>query len=145
MEKTTFRFDEQQQPPVPTDAPPIKVPTASGGTVDASCNQTITITCLQQLYNAVGFVPSANSGNKVAVTGYLDQFANLADLQLFFADERPDAVNSSFTLIEINGECQQLALHSYSHLDTGGQNNQSVSEAGAEADLGEAGTVPVIV
>jgi tripeptidyl-peptidase-1 len=46
------------------------VKAASGVTVDASCNQIITITCLQQLYNAVGFTPSAK-GNSIGITGYL--------------------------------------------------------------------------
>lgn len=44
--------------------------TASGVSVDASCNQIITITCLQQLYNAVGFTPSAKD-NSIGITGYL--------------------------------------------------------------------------
>lgn len=43
---------------------------ASGVTVDASCNQVITLTCLQQIYNAVGFTPSAKS-NSIGITGYL--------------------------------------------------------------------------
>ena len=45
--------------------------TGTGITVDASCNKTITISCLQQLYNAVGVIPSATVNNSVAVTGYL--------------------------------------------------------------------------
>ncbi|KAF8204660.1 tripeptidyl peptidase A [Pholiota molesta] len=94
------------------------IKSASGISVDASCNSTITITCLQQLYNAVGFKPSAK-GNSVAVTGYLEQFANKQDLQTFFADQRPDAVNSTFKVISV----------------TDGQNNQSLAEAGGEANL----------
>jgi len=48
------------------------VDSVSGVTVDASCNKIITITCLQQLYNAVGFVPSAKVGlNSIGITGYL--------------------------------------------------------------------------
>ncbi len=46
------------------------VSAASGVSVDASCNQVITITCLQQLYNAVGFTPSAKD-NSIGITGYL--------------------------------------------------------------------------
>ena len=46
------------------------VSAASGVSVDASCNQIITITCLQQLYNAVGFAPSAKD-NSIGITGYL--------------------------------------------------------------------------
>ncbi|EKM59772.1 uncharacterized protein PHACADRAFT_250501 [Phanerochaete carnosa HHB-10118-sp] len=116
--KATLHFDQAAQTSsTNTDAPAISVPSASGGTVDASCNTTITVTCLKELYNAVGYTPLVNSGNQVACTGYLDQFANLDDLQLFFADQVPAAVNSSFKLISING----------------GQNNQS--EPGDEANL----------
>ncbi|KAH9899475.1 tripeptidyl peptidase A [Cubamyces lactineus] len=119
--KTTFRINDAQEKAaaIPADAPPISVPSASGGHVDASCNQTITITCLQQLYNAVGFEPSKKNGNKIGITGYLEQFANKQDLQSFYADQRPDALGSSFDTILING----------------GLNNQTLSEAGAEANL----------
>jgi tripeptidyl-peptidase I len=88
-----------------SNGPAIDVPSASGGQVDASCNDTITITCLKELYNAVGYVPLANTGNQIAATGYLDQFANLEDLQLFYENQVPEAVNSSFTLVSVNGEC----------------------------------------
>ncbi|KJA29734.1 hypothetical protein HYPSUDRAFT_196076 [Hypholoma sublateritium FD-334 SS-4] len=91
---------------------------ASGVTVDASCNQIITLTCLQQIYNAVGFTPSAKS-NSIGITGYLEQFANMQDLQLFFADQQPNAVNSTFKVISV----------------AGGLNNQSLADAGDEADL----------
>ncbi|KAJ3537720.1 hypothetical protein NM688_g6636 [Phlebia brevispora] len=117
--RTTFRFDKDSQINVAANAPPINVPTASGGHVDASCNGTITITCLLELYNAVGYNASATSGNHIGITGYLEQFANEQDLQSFFADQRPQAVGSSFKTIFING----------------GENNQSLAEAGAEANL----------
>ena len=104
--RSTFRFDstdQLQSAKIAADAPPIDVPSASGGHVDASCNQTITITCIQQLYNAVGFKPSAKNGNKIGITGYLEQFANIEDLQTFFAEQRPDALNSTFETVLING------------------------------------------
>ena len=101
--KTTFRLHEDAPAVTDANAPPINVPTASGGHVDASCNQTITVTCLLQLYNAVGYTASANTGNQVGITGYLEQFANIADLQLFFAEQRPDALNSSFKFVSVNG------------------------------------------
>lgn len=44
--------------------------------VDPSCNQTITVTCLQQIYNAVGFEPSAKA-NSIGVTGFLVSNYNL--------------------------------------------------------------------
>lgn len=102
--KTTFHINEAQEKAVaPAAAPPISVPSASGGHVDASCNQTITITCLLQLYNAVGFKPSTKNGNEIGITGYLEEFANIQDLQSFYADQRPDALNSSFKTVLING------------------------------------------
>jgi tripeptidyl-peptidase-1 len=94
------------------------VDAASGVTVDASCNQVITITCLQQLYNAVGFTPS-QADNSIGITGYLEQFANKQDLQSFFKDQRPDAVNSTFKVVSVKG----------------GLNNQTLDEAGDEANL----------
>ncbi|KAH8114716.1 tripeptidyl peptidase A [Phellopilus nigrolimitatus] len=116
-QKTTFRWSSHQEMLLPSNGSRITLP--NGVSVDASCNTTVTITCLKELYNAVGFNASATIGNQIGITGYLGQFANIADLQLFYADQRPDALNSSFKLVSVNG----------------GQNPQNVSEAGDEADL----------
>jgi tripeptidyl-peptidase I len=83
------------------NAPPI-VDAVSGVTVDASCNHRITISCLQQLYNFTGFNPSSGC-NSIGITGYLEQYANFQDLQSFYKDQRPDAVNSSFKFVSVNG------------------------------------------
>jgi len=84
---------------------------ASGVTqVYASCNQTITIICLKQLYNATGYKTSAKNGNQIGITGYLEQFANMQDLQLFFQDQLPDAINSSFRFVSVNGEENRFLL-----------------------------------
>ena len=77
----------------------------SGVTVDLSCNETVTIKCLQQLYNAVGYVPkTSEKKNRIGVTGFLDQYANIEDLNTFYADQVPQAVGTSFELISVNGE-----------------------------------------
>jgi len=77
----------------------------SGVTVDPSCNETVTIKCLQQLYNAVGYVPkSSEKENRVGVAGFLEQYANIEDLNTFYADQVPQAVGSSFEFISVNGE-----------------------------------------
>ncbi|KAA1473412.1 tripeptidyl peptidase A [Dentipellis sp. KUC8613] len=118
--RTTFRFSDTKtadSAPAPGTAT-IEDP-VTGVKVDASCNTTVTITCLKELYNAVGVKTSTTNGNEIGITGYLEQFANIADLQLFYADQRPDALNSTFKTVLING----------------GENNQTVSEAGAEANL----------
>jgi tripeptidyl-peptidase-1 len=52
------------------------------GQVDPSCNTTITPACLRALYNTSSYVPVSTNVNKIAVTGYLDEFANYDDLQV---------------------------------------------------------------
>lgn len=64
----------------------------------------ITITCLRQLYNAVGYNTSATNGNKIAVTAYLELYANNQDLQQFFQLENPMAYGSNYTYVSINGK-----------------------------------------
>jgi tripeptidyl-peptidase-1 len=75
--------------------------TSSTG-VSASCNETITISCLRQIYNIGDYDPKAK-GNSIGITGYLGQFANFADLQSFYAEQVPAAKGSSFKEILING------------------------------------------
>ena len=77
----------------------------SGATVDLSCNETVTVKCLQQLYNAVGYVPKIpRRENSIGVTGFLEQYANIEDLNTFYADQVPQAVGTSFEFISVNGE-----------------------------------------
>lgn len=61
----------------------------------------------------------------------------MQDLQSFFADQRPDAVNSTFKVISVAGNLIiRSSLHNGSHiLPLGGLNNQSLAAAGDEADL----------
>ncbi|KAI0265980.1 tripeptidyl peptidase A [Gloeopeniophorella convolvens] len=96
----------------------ITVP-GSGAIVDPSCNATITVSCLKQLYNVGDYVPQATKENSIALTGYLEQYANFADLQQFYEDQVPAAVNTSFDVVLINN----------------GHNNQTLDQAGVEADL----------
>ena len=104
-QSTTFRFSPilDTAPPPSSSTGQISVP-GSGVTVDASCNGTITVSCLKQLYNAVGYVPS-EAKNTIGFTGYLKQFANMADLQSFYEDQVPAAVNTSFAVVLVNGVC----------------------------------------
>ena len=55
---------------------------ASLATVPSSCSSTITPACLRALYNTTSYVPKATDVNKLGVAGYLDEFANNADLQV---------------------------------------------------------------
>ncbi|KAF8801356.1 subtilisin-like protein [Phlegmacium glaucopus] len=73
------------------------------GKLDPSCNTIITPACLRVLYNTSSYVPVSTDVNKLAVAGYLDEFANYADLQTFFKKYRTDAVGSTFTTVQVNG------------------------------------------
>ena len=100
---STLRISEDPPEVTSQALSQIEVPSAYKGLVDVNCNYKITISCLQQLYNTVGYKPSAKNGNKIAVTGYLDFFASFSDLQQFYRDQRKDAVGSNFTVIFVNG------------------------------------------
>ncbi|GBE83937.1 Tripeptidyl-peptidase SED2 [Sparassis crispa] len=75
--------------------------------------------CLQYIYD-IPTTPAIHPSNQLAVTGYVEQYANQADLQLFLQQYRPD-MNSSTTFSVVT-------------LD-GGSNSQNGSLAGTEANL----------
>ncbi|EIM87870.1 subtilisin-like protein [Stereum hirsutum FP-91666 SS1] len=95
------------------------ITSGSGTVVDNSCNSTITVTCINELYNVTDFNASATNGNAIGLTGYLEQFANFQDLQDFYADQLPQAVGTNFSVELVNG----------------GENDQTPANAGAEANL----------
>jgi tripeptidyl-peptidase-1 len=65
---TTIRLSNK----TPGKAAVASIPTAGPSVVDPSCNETITPTCLLQLYNAVDYkVQSAHQGNQIAISSYL--------------------------------------------------------------------------
>ncbi|KAI0795785.1 family S53 protease [Abortiporus biennis] len=87
--------------------------------VPASCANTVTPACVQALYS-VPTTKATQSSNKLGVSGFIDQFANQADLKSFLTSLRSDISSSTtFTLQTLDG----------------GQNPQTRSEAGIEADL----------
>ncbi|KAF7296873.1 Tripeptidyl-peptidase sed3 [Mycena indigotica] len=105
-----------------------------GRPIPESCSTAITPVCLQAFYG----VPAAkannsSTGNVLAVAGYIDEFANEADLTLFLEKDNPALVGTTFTTSLIDG----------------GRNEQTQGEAGVEAGLdiqytvGVAGGVPV--
>ncbi|EIW76535.1 hypothetical protein CONPUDRAFT_131111 [Coniophora puteana RWD-64-598 SS2] len=95
------------------------VTSPSGNTVNASCKSTITPDCLRQLYNVGNYTSSASNGNSIAVTAYIQEYANFADYQQFLRAQAPDAAGSNFSVISI----------------AGGQNNQTLNQSGEEAAL----------
>ena len=51
-------------------------------TVPSSCANTITPTCLKDLYNTTSYTPKSTSTNTLGIAGYLEEYANRADLQV---------------------------------------------------------------
>jgi tripeptidyl-peptidase-1 len=66
--------------PAVDDGTVIKIP-GSDATVPSSCSSTITPACLRALYGTSSYTPAATSTNKLGVAGYLEEYANDADLQ----------------------------------------------------------------
>ncbi|KAJ7129263.1 peptidase S8/S53 domain-containing protein [Mycena epipterygia] len=112
---TPILYPEEIEPVAPVD--PI-TPLAKTH-VDPSCATRITLTCIMQLYNAVGYKPRATKKNEIGITGFLEQYANKRDLTSFYRQQLPAAVNSTFKSVSVHG----------------GINNQTLSVAGEEASL----------
>lgn len=103
--RNTLHWANQAQPPVSSPSNGT-ITGPAGNQVDASCNKTVTISCLRQLYNAVGYNTSTSNGNQLGLTGYLGQYANNMDLQQFYQLENPSAYGSNYTFVSINGMLQ---------------------------------------
>ncbi|KAG2753011.1 subtilisin-like protein [Suillus brevipes Sb2] len=116
--KSTLHWANQPQPAV-SSLPGGKIMGPAGNLVDASCNYTITLSCLRQLYNAENYTTTATNCNKFGITGYLGEYANNKDLQQFYQAQNSSAYGSNYTVVSING----------------GKNNQSYEAAGQEANL----------
>ncbi|KAF8160451.1 family S53 protease [Mycena galopus ATCC 62051] len=100
-------------------ASPEKRATSGSDDLPDSCASTMTPACLQELYG-IPTTPATQKSNTLGVAGFIDQWANQADLTDFLTQFRPD-INSSTT----------FALET---LDDG-SNPQNRSQAGVEADL----------
>lgn len=76
---------------------------STNDSVGATCNNEIGLRCLQEIYNLTDYKASATSGSRIGITGYLEQFANVQDLQSFLSEQRPDALNTTFDVVSVNG------------------------------------------
>jgi tripeptidyl-peptidase-1 len=100
--ESTLLWTNQAQPSVSSPSGGT-ITGPAGNQVDASCNDTVTLSCLRQLYNALDYNTSASNGNQLGITGYLGEYANNADLQQFYQLQNPSAYGSNYTLVSING------------------------------------------
>ncbi|KAF8208582.1 family S53 protease [Mycena galopus ATCC 62051] len=87
--------------------------------VPASCATTVTPACLQAMYG-IPTTPATQKTNSIAVAGFIEQFAQTADLKSFLTRFRTD-ISSSTTFA--------------TRLFDGGKNTQSAADAGIEANL----------
>lgn len=85
---------------------------------DDPCQLEITPSCLQKLYG-IPSTPAKVKSNKLAVSGFIEQYANQEDLTQFLTEQRPDIANATFE----------------TQLIDGGVNPQDRDLAGIEANL----------
>ncbi|KAI0261747.1 family S53 protease-like protein [Gloeopeniophorella convolvens] len=97
------------------------------GAAPSSCDTEVTPACVQELYN-VPATFATQSSNTLGVSGFIDQFANQADLTQFLTQSRPDIPPSTSFILQT--------------LD-GGTNPQQSSQAGIEANLDTQYTIGV--
>ncbi|KAF8576677.1 family S53 protease-like protein [Ramaria rubella] len=106
---------------------PVKARNLTSEAVPASCATTVTPDCLQALYG-IPATKATQSSNKLGVSGFIDQFAQTADLKTFLKAQRPDLPSTTtFALQTLDG----------------GSNPQSARDAGIEANLDTQYTVGV--
>ncbi|KAF7370195.1 Serine protease S53 [Mycena sanguinolenta] len=89
----------------------------TSATVPASCAAVVNPACIETIYNFPTDIANSSAQNTLGVAGYIDQYANFADLALFLKNLRLELVGSNFTVSEVDN----------------GQNDQT--SAGVEADL----------
>ncbi|KAJ7738741.1 family S53 protease-like protein [Mycena metata] len=88
-------------------------------TVPASCASVANPACLIAEYNIPTTLANNSATNNLVVAGYIEQYANQADLQRFLTALRPELGNATFALQTLDG----------------GINDQTLSNAGVEANL----------
>ncbi|KAI0046855.1 family S53 protease [Auriscalpium vulgare] len=118
----TVTFPNPRRVALPIVSTPVSIVsgnTTIDATAPASCNSAVTPACIQELYG-IPTTLATQSSNQLAVSGFIDQFANSADLTSFLKQFRPDLQSSTtFKLQTLDG----------------GSNSQTPSNAGVEADL----------
>ena len=97
-----FRFAIASAPPSFT-TPPTILANLTTDAVPSSCASTITPACLQALYG-IPTTSNAISTNILGVSGFIEQYANKADLKTFLQTYRTDMnPNTTFSLATLDG------------------------------------------
>ncbi|KAJ7452724.1 family S53 protease [Mycena galericulata] len=87
--------------------------------VPTSCAEIVNPACLEAFYGFPTVNATNSASNIIGVSGYLNQWANSADLQSFLSALRPGLAGATFVLQTVDG----------------GQNDQTLNRAGIEANL----------
>lgn len=85
-----------------------------------SCNATrVTAQCLRDYYQTSDYKVQSTTNQLIGISGFLDEYANYADLQNYLVNQRPDAAkaNYKFSLVKLAGS------------------NNSQADPGVEANL----------
>ncbi|KAI0029779.1 family S53 protease [Vararia minispora EC-137] len=116
---TMFPVQLQRQPLVTIPLPSAVNTNLSSRAVPSSCSSVVTPTCVQDFYG-IPLNAANNTNNFIAVTGFINQYANQNDLRSFLSALRTDVSSSTtFTLQTLDG----------------GSNPQGTTQAGVEANL----------
>jgi hypothetical protein len=66
-----------------------------------SCNSTVTLDCLANLYGFAGY--DATGEADIGISGFLEQYAQYADLEIFLENYKPEAAGANFSVVSVNG------------------------------------------
>ncbi|KAF7422972.1 hypothetical protein PC9H_011136 [Pleurotus ostreatus] len=80
----------------------LAVVTHDGVDIPVDCITNMTPDCLRRLYN-IWYKPQATHLNKLGIVGYLGEFGNRADLQIFYERYMPSALGTSYNTTLVNG------------------------------------------
>jgi tripeptidyl-peptidase-1 len=76
--------------------------------VNATCNTTVTPSCLADLYKFADYKVDASAPVSIGVNGFLEQYARYADFAKFTSTYAPKAAGTNFTYTLVAGECNLL-------------------------------------
>jgi len=112
---TSFDFGGSESP----EFHAIQIKKRSENALPASCDTEMTPSCLQELYG-IPTTPATQKTNTIAVSGFIEEFAQTADLKQFLQQFRPDLPDTNtFTTVTLDD----------------GKNPQGKDDAGIEANL----------
>ncbi|KAA1474763.1 family S53 protease [Dentipellis sp. KUC8613] len=77
-------------------------PTNSSPAADYTCAEQFTPTCAQDMYG-IPATPAKQTSNRIAVSGFGDQWASQSDFQIFAEIFRPDLYNATFSVDLVDG------------------------------------------